>query len=60
MHNEPDAPEAFARQVLAMPEQVAVGFLEKYHRSTCKCGNPDLFDALDTLKSMRAHWAGRL
>lgn len=56
-----EQPQQFARRVLSMPEQVALGYLRAWHDSTCECGDYDAQGGpAVTLESMRRHWAGRL
>lgn len=52
----------FARQVLSMPEPVALGFLTAWHDSGCECGALETHNggAKGLLDNMRRHWAGRL
>lgn len=48
----------FARRVLSLPEEVAVGFLERYHDKTCECGRKE--DGRMLLHAIRKQWADKL
>jgi hypothetical protein len=53
-----ESARGFARRVLSLPEEVAVGFLERYHDKTCGCGQKE--DGRMLLNAIREKWAGKL
>lgn len=53
-----DADEKFARFILGMPDQVAIGYLEAWHSDTCDCGAHEQ-EGPTMLKYMKQQWAGK-